>query len=188
MSERHKRGDHEGHDHKDGEECFICKHGIDAMRRWEDECMAKHGWYAHYITKGVDGVGAEGLPYKCNLHTHGIPITWPGALDAQLCLPSSVSPKTAHGFFVMYVDLLKEGYRFRHGDACAKVLKDLMVVFARTTEQERDVLRIILPDRHGHLLKGTIGGGLDAQWGGCDEVKELNTVPLKAGSKKPRIR
>lgn len=187
MSGRWKRKhDHDGHDHEDGEECFECKHGAEAMRRWEEDCMAKHGWYAHYVMPSTGG--APGCPYDCNLHTHGIPVTFPGAMDAQLCLPPSVKPDVAHGFFVSYVDLLKEGHRFKHGDASARIIRGLMVCFARATEQDRDVLRIILPDRHGHFLKGAIGGGLDEQWMGADEVTEFSTMPTGPGTRKPRVR
>lgn len=160
-----------GHEHGDGEECEACKRGPEAMRIWEDQCMQKHGWYAHFITDE-----SPECPFGQNMHTHGIPSTFPGAYDVQLCLPQGIPPNAAHGFFVSYVDLLKKGQRFEHGDSSAGIMKGYDVLFARAEETGRELLRMILPDKKGSFDEHKMSGGLGEQWKGAEAVLEVRAV------------
>lgn len=170
--------DHE-HDCHD-EECEVCKKGLEAMRIWEDECMQKHGWYVHAVCDGD-----HDCPYGQNMHTHGIPITFPGAFDVQICLPPSIPRDVCHNFLSSYVDLLRKGKRLRHGDAVEGIIKGHLVLFARAEEDDRELLRMILPDERGAFKKGEISGGLEEQWLGADDVLDVRVVPIE-GRATPR--
>lgn len=109
------------------------------LRRWQDECLRKNGFYVHYVP-GEDGA--------INAHTHGFDATW-GHPDVQIVLP--LPPDVAHGIFWTVRDLIASGRVFKDGETCEGILKNYPVSFARAREGGRDVLRLLLPDNTGAL-------------------------------------
>lgn len=133
------------HNHKDGERCMGCEQGLEAMHRWQNEMIQKFGWYAHFVPLDND---------FANFHTHGIfeKFLHP---DFQITVP--LDPKVAHRIFHRLVDLINdEGKRFNPGDVVETIIQGFSVTFIKATENDRQVLRVILPDRHGNLSRESI--------------------------------
>lgn len=127
---------------------------------WEREMMAKHGWYAHFVT-GEDPQSPTGF----NAHTHGLERTF-GHPDVQIVVP--LPPDLAHGVMVSIVDLLKKGVRLEPGRRYEEVLQGYHVEFAWADESGRRVLRAILPDKDDRTAKGEIGEPYSEQWKGAE--------------------
>lgn len=122
-------------------ECACCNGGPDAeanMHAWEDEMMAKHGWYAHFVTDEDDQ-----SPTGYNAHTHGLEAK--GHLNFQVVMP--VRPEVAHGVMGTLARRVMDGERFEAGQEVSEVIQPgytIKLMLAR--ECDRDVLRVIFPD------------------------------------------
>lgn len=124
------------------------------QRAWEQEALENQGWFAHFTNDERYITGA-------NYHTHGLPATM-NHMDLQIVIPMSM--KTAHGIFTGVVDLIKEGKVFKDGDTTDKVIKFFKVKFVEMTENDRQVLRIILPDQRGNLEPWEMEGNMALQY------------------------
>lgn len=103
--------------------------------------MEKHGWFAHYVFDD------PATPYGVNAHTHGLPMTFKHP-DIQIVMP--LPPELVHCVFSSAIELIKGGVRFEHlSPSHAGILKSYLVRFIKAQESGRDVLRMILPDKHG---------------------------------------
>lgn len=121
--------------------CEGCRDGIEAVIAKERESMKAVGWYAHCVETG------DNTPFGFNYHTHGFPKTY-HCPDMQICLPLSM--EVCHGIMWRVVEMMKEGKRFEPGEYYSGILsKDLKVQFIYAVECGREVLRMILPDKHG---------------------------------------
>ena len=138
------------------EECACCKLGKEAALEQEKKMFEKYGWIIHCVMDEPD------LTTNFNFHTHGIPVTWPGAMDIQIIAP--LPTKMAHGLACGYVDLLKEGKRFKSGDTTDGIIEDMKVLFMKVTETRRKVLRMILPDKKGNLEREKMKKPYVEQW------------------------
>lgn len=135
--------EHQDSEHDHGHECECCANGMEAFRAKEDANMAKYGWFAHIVQDDVD------VKTGYNYHTHGIPATWPGAMDIQVVLP--LPPPVTHNLAVSYVNLLKKGIFPKDGDVLDGIIKGYKVRMAAVEENDRTVLRMILPQKDGRL-------------------------------------
>jgi hypothetical protein len=114
---------------------------IESLRAWQDRQMATVGWYAHYVYQD------PAIPAGANCHTHGLEETF-GHPDFQLVIP--LHPRVARGILNELVEGVKSGRRFEPG-LHTGVIRNISVLIAGTIEGGRQVLRIILPDRHGQI-------------------------------------
>ncbi len=122
-------------------ECFGCKHGMGALVEREAQNMEEDGWYAHYVTD--DPVP----PFGVNAHTHGFEETFSHP-DVQICFP--LDTKVIHSIFWRITDFLKEGNRLESGKSYPGLIgNEMEVAFLWATEDDRNVLRAILPDSSG---------------------------------------
>jgi len=127
---------HSVHGHGEGEhECLGCKEGLGAVVEWEMNCMEKYGFYCHFVTN-------DPAPYD-NFHTHGLDLTYKH-LDFQIVVP--MDPKCAHNLLCSFADRVKAGERFKVGDRVDKIIAKSDVLLADAMENDRKVLRIVLPD------------------------------------------
>ncbi len=143
-------------EHEDHEncECYICKNGLEKAREWERECMEKYGWYCHFIFDDKDS------PYGRNVHTHGMPLSF-GHLDLQIM--GAISDKLSHTVLCRVVERIEKGEKFKDGDKIKGIANDTMdILFVKIRENDRDVLRIILPDPKGNVDADKI----DSHWVG----------------------
>lgn len=150
--------------HEQDCKCAVCNEGIEAVRTWERECMEKHGWYAHFLYE------------QGEMHTHGISKTFDHP-DLEIKLP--LDPKVGHSLFHNAVDLIKSGLRFEDGVLCNRIISNFNVKFVAAIENDRPVLRIILPDPQGELDEDKMEEAYASQysdlpvvWGladGCDD-------------------
>lgn len=130
--------------------CDICSGRITRreQEKSEQEYLKSPGWYAHLIGDDNDS------PTGFNYHTHGFDIT-ADHLDIQIVLP--LPPDVCQLFSTSFYHRIKREEKFEPGEVCSDILesnkgKPLDVMFIEVTECDRPVLRVIFPDREGHLL------------------------------------
>ena len=112
-----------------------------------DKCMGKDnpeklkhfldtvGFYVHYIVEP---------PH--NYHTHGLPESF-NHPDLQIAL--AVKKETAMNILGTVIDLIKEGQEIKDGMHLFNVICDYCIKAYKTTEDGRDIIRLLLPDRAG---------------------------------------
>lgn len=141
--------------HQTNCQCDGCKLGIDELVKREDEQMKLHGWIAHAVMDDTS------LPLGFNYHTHGLNETF-GHLDFQIVAP--VDLKIAHSIVNILIKKIKDGEKFKDGDRVSDVIKKYDLIMMLAEECDRPVLRIILPDQDGNLLKHNMATPYDCQW------------------------
>ena len=134
--------------------------GMLRAKKMHDQSMQKYGWYAHYIFDD------ETTPTGTNVHTHGFEKTWKHP-DIQIVVP--MPQNVVHGILWTVADHITAGVKYEPGRRYAEILKDYDVMFAWAHENDRRVLRMIIPDKNNHLEKGLIGEPYDKQWEGTEE-------------------
>jgi hypothetical protein len=115
----------------------------------EEELRKAHGWYSHFILPEDSGQS------WVNYHTHGLPEHY-GHLDFQLVLPTD--PNILHALATKLVDRVKGGERFAAGMRVSGIVEKYDVMLIEITETQNDnryVLRVVLPDEDGNLTKAT---------------------------------
>jgi len=122
-------------------QCDMCRDPEQAKRRMKD-AMKEYGWIVHLVQPDDE------YPYGVNYHTHGLPETY-NHPDLQIVL--SLDPMTAHKIICTAVDKIKNGARFDEGEAYDNILANYKVKFILVRETDRQVLRMILPDKEGRL-------------------------------------
>lgn len=120
--------------------------------------FASRGWYSHLVFP-------ENAEQKwLNYHTHGLPELY-GQLDFQFVLP--VDPQTLHRLAATLVERVKKGERFGANMRVRGVTENYDVLLFKTYESQTDnrqVLRVILPDKNGNVDKATLTGMFAAQF------------------------
>jgi hypothetical protein len=116
------------------------------IKRWQQVRKDKLGWIGDYI------FGCDDMPYGINAHTHGLAENF-DHLDLQVVL--DINDRMINNIFTTCADRIKEGETFEPGVPYAGVLRGYMVTFAKAKEDDREVLRVILPDKDGNLDKET---------------------------------
>jgi hypothetical protein len=139
--------------HKDDCDCFICKGGSrEKLELLQEELMEKYGWYSHAVYGG---------PLALEVHTHGMEETYEH-LDLQLALPFYnflLNPENVIKSILWAIaKRIDQGEIFKDGELVDGVLPNYKVKLVATTENERTVLRVILPDKDGNLDQETITG------------------------------
>jgi hypothetical protein len=141
-----------GHEEQHECDCEICGSGlpmeeaIERLRKWEADMLAQHGWYAHMVPNDYDQ-----SPSGFNAHTHGLELV--GRLNFQIVCP--LPPDVVHSILTSLVKLDRE-VGLNAGQDVEGVVKGYKVRLALAMECDRQVLRAIMPDRHGRL-------GVDAE-------------------------
>ncbi len=149
------------HKHKSGQKCYACEHSMEELHKKEAECLKKDKFYVHLV--------AEEDGRRINAHTHGLVENFS---HPDLQIVAAIPPKIIMRIFWDIVGQLKEGKTFQDGKKYKGVIgNNLEVLFWKTRETGRDVLRIILPDSNGNLANGFISGGFEHQY---DDLVDLN--------------
>jgi hypothetical protein len=124
----------------DNEDCACCKNGLESVLKWEKEMIDNHGWYSHYVID--DPMSPNGF----NCHTHGVKEVF-NHPDFQIVLP--MHQGVCSGIFGRLVEKLKGG------DSLEGTMDDVISMYSVRTihakEGDREVLRIIIPDKDGNL-------------------------------------
>ena len=121
-------------------ECEGCKNGLEAMHAHHDEIMKKYGWMVHFVTPDND------YPFNVNIHTHGYPEKYKHP-DMQICAP--ISPEIAQAIMHTITKRLEKGKVFKANKKYKNIIEGFTVLIHSATENGRDVLRIVFPDKHG---------------------------------------
>lgn len=146
-------------DHEHDEECACCKDGVEETLRRQAELIEKVGWFSHIVPDQT----------AYNYHTHGLPelLNCP---DLQVLLP--IDPNKTHSLITSMINEAKEkAISFKAGEKFVvpnfkSATGDLIVLFVKAREGDREVLRVILPDKKGNL-------GRDAEVPFCDQYQDI---------------
>lgn len=114
------------------------------VKRQEEELMQKHGWIIHSVFE-TEKNEFSGM---ANTHTHGLSKTFSHP-DFQMVLP--IDPKITQQLFNILVELVKNGETFEEGKDYENVIENFSVQFKEFREDNRKVLRMILPDENGKM-------------------------------------
>jgi len=118
---------------------------MDALLARQNELLKKHGWFLHFVLPD------EQYPFKINIHTHGFPEKF-NHLDVQICAP--LSPGTAQGIMNAIVKKIQKGKVFKANTQYNGIIERFPVLIRAAREDEREVLRIVLPDKCGSFDSG----------------------------------
>ena len=107
----------------------------------------KVDWIIHYV---FDDPGP--YPYLCNAHTHGNSINGMGKyhhLDFQMVL----NLPQEHICYLLYTlgRRVQNGETFHDGDMVSGLYEDCSIRLKKVRETGRDVLRLIIPDKHNRF-------------------------------------
>lgn len=126
-----------------------------AQTAWENKALAERGFYVHYVSSDSSS------PTNFNAHTHGLQ-AFGNHLDFQLVIP--LPPGIAHNIICSLAERVKDGERFVSGQRLDSVIRNFEIKLVKASENDRDVLRIILPDPHGKLEPEEINEQYAAQY------------------------
>ncbi|MGP8215550.1 MAG: DUF4262 domain-containing protein [Bacteroidia bacterium] len=122
--------------------CEGCGNGLNAVLSKQNELMKKYGWLMHFVIRD------EQCPFGINIHTHGFPEKF-NHPDMQICAP--ISPGAAQGIMNNIVRRLQKQEVFKANKKYKNIIEGFPVLIRSAREDDREVLRIVLPDRHGHF-------------------------------------
>jgi hypothetical protein len=129
--------------------------------QWTRDKMKQYGRFAQCVSDDEDS------PTRFNIHTHGLTETFQH-LDFQIIVP--MPEKVAHGILCNIVERLKEGERYQAGDVLEGILGNgYKCKLVEATEDDRKVLRVIIPDKRGNLDADTLIKPFDLQYADLDE-------------------
>lgn len=109
----------------------------------------KMDWAVHMVVNGgccqecgtVESGFKEGL---CNAHTHGM--SKYGHPDFQMVL--AMSPQEVCYILNSFGKMVQNGATFKNGEYVAGIFEDCVVRLQTFWETDREVLRVIIPDRN----------------------------------------
>jgi hypothetical protein len=124
---------------------------------WEMEMLASYGWYTHMVEDYTIKTGT-------NFHTHGFDLSW-DHLDIQIVVPNQ---QICHAVAALLAQKIKEGKKFKPNKKYPGVLGKHPIKFMKTKEDDRQVLRCILPDPDGQIDEYLMSDPFNQQYGGLD--------------------
>jgi len=151
---------------------MACEHGHEKCQGRDFEQEAKLLEETGFFCHGVMG-DEESSPSGFNFHTHGLPEK-NGHPDIQVVYP--IPPEVFQSVINAAVALVKDGTKFELGAAYDGVLKDMNVQFAWAVEDDRDVLRMILPDDTGETMMELMKSPYSSQWEGTSNEPKIGKI------------
>lgn len=137
------------------------------QREWENRCLVDNGFYVHLV--GQDDTS----PTNFQAHTHGLD-QFDDHLDFQIIIP--LPPEIVHGVLTVLGERVKQGERFAAGELVEKVLQGgVKVKLVEATEDNRKVLRVVIPDPRGRVEPNEINEQYGVQYADIEGV----TLPPK---------
>ena len=132
---------------------------------WARKCMKECGFFVHFVGSNEpcadcgeehDHTTATWPDHLANIHTHGFEQTWKHP-DFQIVL--AMPPQVAQSIFWKFADQVRAGKRFEAGKDYADVIEpgpnakksSYSVRLAWAEENDRQVLRVLIPDPEGRL-------------------------------------
>lgn len=134
--------------------------------------MRLHGWFCYFIS------GHERLPIGVNFRTHGFRTTFDGHPDFQIVV--NAGQQTCHNIFINLAERVRGGERFEHGKSYPGIIKRWDVLMHAARDGGDTLLRIILPDPEGKVLKGEMTGALKFQYMDLDD-RAATTLAVPKG-------
>lgn len=111
----------------------------DTLNKQQD-MMEKYGFVIHNVFPDSE------KEILWSHHTHGLKENF-NHTDLEIVLP--ISPQLAGSLLHGMVEQIKEGKSFENKLISSEVIENFDVQLFRTTENDREVIRVILPDANG---------------------------------------
>lgn len=131
--------------------CAICERELRGMSReqafadmaeFDRKCLEERGYYIHYVPDDEDT-----LP-GVNAHTHGLATF--NHYDFQIVL--RIPPATVQVIFGNLAERVKKGEVFAEFGRYDDVIKGFFVAVIPAYDNDRKVLRVVLPEEDGELM------------------------------------
>lgn len=135
-------------DHKNDCQCEICNHpegpevAIREFKEKQKKLIEKYGFVVHSVPQNEN---------RINHHTHGLDVSY-NHPDFQIVYP--IHPETAHSIFCTLANAVKGGKTFHPDNNYSDIIPNYRIRLIRALENDRTVLRVILPDVNGNLMPG----------------------------------
>lgn len=126
-------------------------------------------WIIHYVFDEKFAVPSMNEFELINIHTHGVLEKY-NHPDLQVVLP--LNQQLAHYVMWELVNLIKSGKTFKAGDISEEVISNYSVYFINAYENDRNVIRMIMPDKNGTLNDPRYA----AQVLDCLNINEANII------------
>lgn len=110
--------------------------------QWQKEMLEEYGWYLDVV------LAEEYDEIHANYHTHGVQENF-NHKDFQIVL--NMDPEMAHQIFIDLINDISNGKSFVEGVKYPGIIEGFNVAFKEYKEMNREVLRVLLPDRNGIL-------------------------------------
>lgn len=150
-----------------------CEHGdLNCQGRdFEKEQMMlkEHGFFVHLVFDDKD------IATGANIHTHGFPETLDHP-DIQIVL--SLPLRTVGSIVHTVYNWIKEGNKIELEKAYDNILQGYNVQYAWAVENDRDVLRMILPDKSGETMKELMKKPYTNQWVGTYPEPQMKRLEI----------
>lgn len=150
---------------------------VAAQNEFENNSLNKYGYYVHCVA--VD----PSSPTNFNAHTHGMQ-AFDNHPDFQIIIPLSL--KSAHSILCTVADRVKSGERFVSGQKLDKIVRGFEIKLVEAPEDDRKVLRIVLPDPDGKLEPEEINEQYSAQYKDVEGVSKRFSSPSSWTAYKPK--
>lgn len=108
---------------------------------WQNMMLSTHGWYVHYMPSTI-------TKELVNIHTHGIYEKFKHE-DFQIVIP--LPDVLAQKIFSTLIDRIKDGDKFTNNQIVTGIIIGYSVKLVNAIDEDRIVLRIILPDKYSKL-------------------------------------
>lgn len=129
-----------------------------------EKAMKAEGWIIEVISDTKDSKCATGTGRDA--HTHGIEEKF-GHMDLQCVLP--INADLVGDIFHRIVKMIKEGTKFESGKCYGDIVNNKYKIrFLTAMEGDREVLRIIIPDKNGKLHKELMEEKFRVQFNGIN--------------------
>lgn len=134
--------------------CDYCMFGEEADKHTH-EMMDQYGWIVHLITNAKNH-------YKYDAHTHGLSDNF-NHLDLQVVYP--LPQDVLYSIILPIIRDIRAGKVFAENLIFRGYLKgEMPLTFHKTIETDREVLRLILPDKNANLFIDDIDPLFKPQW------------------------
>lgn len=134
------------------------------MEEWHTQQMREFGWFAHYVAD-------PNMPTGVNFHTHGLIESF-GHLDLQIVFP--LDARLAHMLFSDTIQRIKDGLVIEPDKEISGIISKFKTLFILAMENERQVLRMIIPDKNGYLAENQLSGMFAMQYAMEPVTHQLN--------------
>jgi hypothetical protein len=135
--------------------CERCKLGEAVFEEKRQKLLKEYGFTINFVEDD------EKSPTFYNICSSGLPESF-NHKEIQIVLP--LPKETAAQLFHTIVNRIKKGEKFAPNIKYDKIIENWDVMFIDVKYYDSNILRLILPDRHGNLERNIMEEGISVQY------------------------